>query len=446
MKVFKRKAYNELLEWKKLDGKYAMLIEGARRVGKSTLAEEFAKNEYESYILIDFSNPQVDLKIFDEIYDLDRFFMRLQADTKINLKRRKSLIIFDEVQLFPRARQAIKHLVKDNRYDYIETGSLISIRKNIKDILIPSEERKMQLNPLDYEEFLWAIGDNNFFGLLKEAYDRNKPIGDGTNNKLMKDFRLYMAIGGMPQAIEAYLNGCNFNEIDSVKKSIIDLYADDFMRIDRSGKISRMFNGIPSQLANNQKRFVISRATGKKKTYKDEELISELLNSKTVLACYNVSDPSISLSHTYQIDNFKLYLCDTGLFTTMLFNDSNNSNDDIYSKMLNDKLPANLGYLYENMVAQMLTASGYKLYYHTWNKKDSTHHYEVDFLIRKHNKIVPIEVKSGNIKTHKSIDEFCNKYSKYVGDRYLFSWRDITNFDMLKNIPLYLVPFVLQDK
>ena len=238
MKVFKRKAYQQLLDWKKLNGKYAILIEGARRVGKSTLAIEFAKNEYDSYILIDFSKPQIPLNIFDEIYDLNRFFLRLQTETGISLKKRKSVIIFDEVQLYPKARQAIKTLVADNRYDYIETGSLISIKKNIEGILLPSEEMKLEMYPMDYEEFLWAIEKNDTYDLYRQVLKSNKALGDSTNIKLMKDFRTYMAIGGMPQAVETYVDGGNFNDIDLAKRAILNLYYDDFMHIDPSGKVS----------------------------------------------------------------------------------------------------------------------------------------------------------------------------------------------------------------
>ena len=445
-KVFKRKAYNQLLEWKKLNGSYAVLIEGARRVGKSTLAKSFGENEYKSYILIDFSNPNIPLSTFDDLNNLDLFFLRLQAETNIKLYNRESLIIFDEVQLFPKARQAIKHLVKDGRYDYIETGSLISIRKNVKDILIPSEEMKVNMFPMDFEEFLWAINDEVTFDTIQNIYSNNRSLGDSINNKLMKTFRIYMAVGGMPQAVEAYADGKNFDDIDFVKRGIINLYENDFMKIDESGRIGKIFKSIPSQLASNSTRFVISRATNKKKSVKDGELFYELVNSKTVLPCFNVSDPSVSLSQTAMMDNFKLYLCDVGLFVTMMFTDSEKSNTDIYAKLLRDKLDANLGYLYENAMAQMLSSNGYELFYHTWNKKDSTHKYEIDFLIRENSKIIPIEVKSGSIKSHASIDEFSKKYSNKIGERYLFSGHDIDHDGMLKILPMYLAPLVFKSK
>ncbi|MCD7956217.1 MAG: AAA family ATPase [Lachnospiraceae bacterium] len=443
--MFKRKVYDQLLEWKKeWDGKYACLLEGARRVGKTTIAEEFARNEYESYILIDFSNCSREiLDIFDDISKLDRFFLRLQVETGVQLHERKSVIIFDEIQLFPKARQAIKHLVKDGRYDYIETGSLISIKKNVKDILIPSEEHKIHVYPMDYEEFLWATGGNP--NVLDMAYKSNMELGNAANRNAMKDFRIYMAVGGMPQAVERYIAANNFEAVDKVKREILDLYYDDLKKIDDSGRITDMYKSVPCQLAAKKKHYVISTATGKQKTRKDEERLFELIESGLVLPCYNVLNPTVSLSQTRDIDCFKLYLSDTGLFTTMLFNDSQNGIEDIYKKLLSDALPADLGYLYENAVAQAVKASGRDLYYHTWKKEGSTHSYEIDFLITSKNKIVPIEVKSSAVKSHKSIDNFAIKYSKHVGDRYLLSQKDVGKIGDLKLKPVYMILFLLKD-
>ena len=377
---FKRKAYNKLLEWKKLySDKYAVLLEGARRVGKSTIAENFAKNEYKSYILIDFSKVTDNiLDCFEDIGNLNIFFLRLQAETGITLYEHDSLIIFDEVQLFPKARQAIKHLVSDGRYSYLETGSLISIRKNVKDILIPSEEMKIQVYPMDYEEFCNAAGCS--YELLQQIFDCGTAIGQATNRKLMRDLRIYMAVGGMPQAVEAYINGENFSKIDMVKRQIISLYEEDFKKIDTSGRISAMYHSIPAQLSKDVKKYRITTAIGKKNNIKTEELLYELIDSKTVLPCYNSTDPRVSLTDTKDFDSYKLYLSDTGLFVTLMFIDRPVTENDIYAKMLSDKLPANLGYLYENLIAQMIAASGRELYYHTWEKNGSTHYYEVDFL------------------------------------------------------------------
>ena len=413
--MFKRKAYDDLRYWKdNLTPKYAALLEGARRVGKSTIAEEFAKENYRSYIKIDFSNITNELlKVFDDIADLNTFFLRLQVVTGITLHKRESIIIFDEIQRNPLTRQAIKHLVQDGRYDYIETGSLISIKKNVKDIVIPSEEYKIPVYPMDYEEFLWATG-NDTYGLLRELYFTDSPAGNGTNRKLMRDYRIYMAVGGMPQSVQAYVDGNDFAQIDKLKRMIIDLYIDDFKKIDASDLIGKMYKSIPSQLATQKKRYLISQATARKKTGKDIERLSDLLDSRTVIPCYNTLNPDVTLSQTVSNDTFKLYLADIGLFTTLIFGSAPKTGDNIYAKLLSDKLPADLGYLYENAVAQMIASTGRDLYYHTWDKPNSTHYYEVDFLLQDGIKISPFEVKSSARKNHESIDAFCKKYAKKV--------------------------------
>lgn len=441
---FKRKAYNKLLEWKKLySDKYAVLLEGARRVGKSTIAENFAKNEYKSYILIDFSKVTDNiLDCFEDIGNLNIFFLRLQAETGITLYEHDSLIIFDEVQLFPKARQAIKHLVSDGRYSYLETGSLISIRKNVKDILIPSEEMKIQVYPMDYEEFCNAAGCS--YELLQQIFDCGTAIGQATNRKLMRDLRIYMAVGGMPQAVEAYINGENFSKIDMVKRQIISLYEEDFKKIDTSGRISAMYHSIPAQLSKDVKKYRITTAIGKKSNIKMEELLYELIDSKTVLPCYNSTDPRVSLTDTKDFDSYKLYLSDTGLFVTLMFIDRPVTENDIYAKMLSDKLPANLGYLYENLIAQMIAASGRELYYHTWEKNGSTHYYEVDFLTSEGSKLNAFEIKSSGAGKHESIKEFCRKFSQNVNKAYLISQKDIGMEDNLMFKPFYLMPFLIK--
>ncbi len=442
--MYKRKVYEELKEWKKdWAGKYACLLEGARRVGKTTIAEEFARNEYESYILIDFSNTTSEmLDIFDDVSRLDRFFLRLQMETGVELYERKSVIIFDEIQLFPKARQAIKHLVKDGRYDYIETGSLISIKKNVKDILIPSEEHKIKVYPMDYEEFLWATGKSS--NVLAMAYKSEMELGNAINRSEMRDFRIYMAVGGMPQAVECYINTNNFEAVDKVKRGILELYYDDLKKIDASGRITDMYKSVPCQLAAKKKHYAITTAIGKQKTRKDEVRLFELIESGLVLPCYNVLNPSVSLSQTRDLNCFKLYLSDIGLFTTMLFNDSQNGIEDIYKKLLSDTLSADLGYLYENVVAQAIKASGRDLYYHTWKKEGSTHSFEVDFLITSKNKVIPIEVKSSSVRNHKSIDQFELKYPERVGERFLLSQKDVGKIGTLKLKPVYMVQFLLQ--
>ena len=444
--MFRRKVYEELLDWKNnYAPRYAALLEGARRVGKSTVAEEFAKVNYRSYIKIDFANITRELlDVFEDIADHRLFFLRLQTVTGVTLYPRESVIIFDEIQRQPLVRQAIKYLVADGTYDYIETGSLISIKKNVKDIVIPSEEHRIPVYPMDYEEFMWAVG-NDTYSVLRDLYKMGSEVGNGTNRKLMRDFRIYMAVGGMPQAVDAYVNGKNFTEIDKIKREIINLYIDDFKKIDSSGLIGKMYESIPSQLATNKKRYMISRATGKRKTKKDEERLADLLDSKTVIACYNTFNPGMTLAQTRDNDTFKLYLSDIGLFTTMIFKASPKTDESIYSKLLGDKLPADLGYLYENAVAQMITSTNRASYYHTWEKKNSTHYYEVDFLLQDKTKIVPLEVKSSATKKHESIDAFCKKYSKQVSQAVLLSQKDVGKDNNLKFVPIYMLPFILED-
>ncbi len=441
---FKRKVYSRLLEWKeKYSDKYAVLLEGARRVGKSTIAQSFGENEYDSYILIDFSKTTTNiLECFDDIANLNIFFLRLQAETGITLYEHKSLIIFDEVQLFPKARQAIKHLVADGRYSYLETGSLISIKKNVKDILIPSEEMKIPVYPMDYQEFCDATGGS--YELLKQIYDTGKAIGQTTNRKLMRDLRIYMAVGGMPQAVEAYIEGKNFSEIDMVKRQIISLYEEDFKKIDGSGRISALYHSIPAQLAKDSKKYRITTAIGQKNNSKSEELLYELIDSKTVLPCYNSTNPRVSLTDTKDFDSYKLYLSDTGLFITLMFIDRPVTENDVYAKLLSDKLPANLGYLYENLIAQMITAAGRELYYHTWEKDKSTHYYEVDFLISEGSKVNAFEIKSSGAGKHESIKQFYKKFSKNVNKIYLISQKDVGKEENLMLKPFYLMPFLIK--
>ena len=441
--IFKRKAYDKLLDWKKrYADQYAVLLEGARRVGKSTIAEHFAKNKYKSYILIDFSKSADSvIKCFADIGNLDMFFLRLQAETGITLYEHESLIIFDEVQLFPKARQAIKHLVRDGRYHYLETGSLISIKKNVKDILIPSEEMKIPVSPMDYEEFCGAVGYN--YLLLQQIYESGKAIGQATNRKLMRDFRLYMAVGGMPQAVDAYVRGGNFAEIDQVKRQIISLYEDDFRKLDPSGRISAMYHAVPAQLSKGAKKYRITTAISKRNNTKTEDFLYELIDSKTVLPCYNSTDPRVSLANTKDFDSYKLYLADTGLFITLMFIDRPAAENEIYKKLLSDKLPANLGYLYENAVAQIIHAAGRELYYHTWEKTGSTHYYEVDFLISDGSKISAFEVKSSGTGKHASIGEFAKKFSANISALYVLSQKDVGTEGLLQQKPVYLTPFLV---
>lgn len=439
---FKRKAYRKLVDWKNnYADNYAAILEGARRVGKSTIAKTFAEREYRSYILIDFSNASENIKsVFHDISDLNLFFLRLQAETGVTLYPHESLIVFDEVQLFPKARQAIKHLVLDGRYHYLETGSLISINKNVKDILIPSEEMRIPVFPMDYEEFCLATNIN--YDLIKTVYESKIKIGDVSNRTLMRQMRIYMAVGGMPQAVEAYIQGCDFQRIDVIKREIIRLYEEDFRKIDPSGKISMMYHSIPSQLSN--KQFRISTAIKKKKSAKAEVALYDLIDSKTVLSCYRLVDPGVDLSQGKDLFKRKLYLSDTGLFVTLMFIDRKAADNTIYAKLLSDKTNLNLGYLYENLVAQMIAASDRELFYYTWNKEGSTHDYEVDFIFSKNNKIYPVEVKSSGLGKHESILAFSEKYSRYVGASYLVCKKEKGKEQNLNVIPFYLLPLLLE--
>lgn len=428
--MFKRKIYDKLLAWKnECKGSRALLIEGARRVGKSTIVREFAKKEYKSYIFIDFSiAPQEIINLFNDITNLSYIFLKLQLQYNVSLFERESLIVFDEVQFCPTARQAIKHLVADGRYDYIETGSLISIKKNVKDILIPSEEKKINMYSLDYEEFLWAIGDNVTAKLLKEVFDKKISLGNLQHRNQMRKFRLYMLVGGMPQAINEYINTNNLKMVDDVKREIINLYSDDFYKIDNSGKVSSIYEAIPSELNRHSTGFKISSViTGSKESGLNK--IYELIQSKTVLPAYNK-------------DNFKLYLSDIGLLVTLMFKDREFTSNDIYLKLLSDKLNVNLGIFYENVIAQTLATNGHKLYYHTMYNEVQKRNYEVDFLISDGKKISPIEVKSSSYKAHKSLDIFCEKYSNRIKNRYVIYPKDLEVKDNVIYLPTYLAMFL----
>lgn len=441
-RIFKRKLYNRLLEWKQVqNGKSAILIEGARRVGKSTLIEQFAKNEYESYILIDFNEASDEVKaLFNNLMNKDFIFLQLQALYNVVLKERKSVIIFDEVQKCPPARQAIKYLVKDGRYDYIETGSLISIKKNTKDITIPSEEERVTLYPMDYEEFRWALGDEATVPLLRTFYEKHLPLDKAHRDK-MRDFRLYMLVGGMPQAVSAYIETNNFSMVDKAKRGIIKVYQEDFQKLDETGRLETLFMEIPSQLSQTNNRYKPFAVLGQIDDGKLLELLKDLEDSKTTLFSYHSNDPNVGMSLTKDISKFKIFCGDTGLFVTLAFWDKDHTENVIYQKLLNDKLSTNLGYVYENVIAQMLAASGNKLFYYTW-PKDETHNYEIDFLLSRGAKLHPLEVKSSGYKTHKSLDVFCQKYSHIVERRYLIYTKDLQKDEATFMIPVYMTPFL----
>lgn len=442
--MFKRKIYDQLLQWKDSSaGKTALLVEGPRRVGKSTVVEEFAKNEYESYILIDFYTASPETKsLFDDLSNLNYLFLQLQLTYQTSLKERKSCIIFDEVQLCPKARQAIKALVKDGRYDYIETGSLISIRKNVKDILIPSEEKKIHMYPMDYEEFRWALGDEVSVSMLRQVYEDKTPLGQAVNRKMLRDFRLYMLVGGMPQAVDKYINTNDFKEVDDVKRDILTLYEDDFRKIDPTGKLSTLFDAIPAQLMGNASRYKVSSVLSGNRAGDILEQIAELKDSGTVLVSYHANDPGPGMAQNKDLTRFKLFTADTGLFVTLAFKDKNFTENGIYLRLLSDKLQTNLGYLYENVVAQILATNGYELYYHTFLNEKSRHNYEVDFLIAEKNKISAIEVKSSGYKSHPSIDAFSKKFSSRISREILVYTKDYQKEGGLEYLPIIMTQFI----
>lgn len=442
--VFRRKIYDEIRDWKvNRSDKYALLIKGARRVGKSTIVEEFAKNEFKSYILIDFANTSKEIKaLFDDTYNLDFFFLQLQQLTGTRLYVNESAIIFDEVQLFPKARQAIKYLVADGRYKYIETGSLISIKKNTKDILIPSEEHKVSMYPLDFEEFLWAIDDEVTAETIKTLWAKRMPAGNVMHRNLMRAFRLYMLIGGMPQAIETYLEKNNLQAVDATKREIVDLYEEDFTKIDSSGLAGDIYDAIPASLSGNASRYVLSNAREGARSEQVRGLLPDMLSSYTVNIAYHANNPAVGMALEKDAGRYKLFTSDVGMFVTLAFKDKNYTENVIYNKLLSDKLEANLGYVYENAVAQMLIAKGNNLFYYTMESETSNHLYEIDFLLSAGNKICPIEVKSGNYRGHKSLDVFCDKFSSRIRDKYVVHTKDYKRENGIIYIPIYMVPFI----
>lgn len=437
--IFRRKLYDKMLEWKKdWGGKYALLVKGARRVGKSTLVEEFANKEYRSHILIDFSmaSKQID-EVFEDYKNLDYFFLQLQTIFNVKLYERESVIVFDEVQFKPRARQAIKHLVKDGRYDYIETGSLISIRKNVENILIPSEEMSLTLYPMDWEEFYWATGNNIAPEQIRQAFEMKRAMGEATHRKWMREMRLYMLVGGMPQAVSAYISNNNLQEVDRVKRQIVELYLTDFNKIDPSGSASKMFKHIPAQLSGNSSRFMVESALGEKKTSNTDTIVFEMNESMVVNLAHHANDPNVGLGLNGSLDTYKMFVADTGLFVTLAFWDKSFTENTVYKKLLSDKLEANLGYVYENLIAQMLRTSSNELYYYTFPTGNGNKNYEIDFLLSRGNKIVPIEIKSSGYRTHKSLDVFCEKYSSRIGDRILLYTKDYYHDGQTLCLPIY---------
>ena len=449
--LFRRKVYDKLLEWKELSaGGTAVLLEGARRIGKSTVVEDFAKREYDDYMILDFAKENKDVKnnFVDNMDDLDTFFRNLFLLKGRSLKGKKCVLIFDEVQLFPLARQAIKYLVADGRYDYIETGSLISIRKNVQDILIPSEEYRIKMYPMDFEEYLWAINDEVTYPAIRDAFERKKPLGDAIHRKIMNTFRSYMAIGGMPQAIDAYVKGKTFAQIDFVKRSILSLYEEDLAKYDSDNreKASVIYRTIPEQLENKNSHFKFS-LVDKNARYKNYvDAVSFISESMIGNECINVTKPDVALELYSDRSNFKLYMGDTGLLVTQIMKNSEDTDENLYKALIFNDLGINQGMILENMVAQMLRASGHELYFHEYlfvpEECEKEKKYEIDFLTVKKKKVCPIEVKSSGYKIHKSFDYLAKKYQLKMEDKYIIYTKDLKYEDGVTYIPIYMTPFI----
>ena len=449
----RRKIYDRLLQWKKKNnGRSALLVQGARRVGKSYIVEAFAKAEYQSYILIDFNI--VDMQVRDmflhDLNDLNTFFLKLTTLFNTKLYERQSLIILDEVQLFPRARSAIKYLVADGRYDYIETGSLISIRENVKDILIPSEEDHMNLYPMDFEEFLWANDNETMMELVWNCYENKKPLGQALHRKAMDLFRQYLIVGGMPQAVEAYISSHDFDEVDQVKRRILNLYRDD-IRKHAGGyemKVEAIYDELPSQLKNQNRHFKLSSLKDGARFDEYKDALFWLSDAMIVNNCYNSTEPSIGLNLNRDRTLLKCYMGDTGLLISHTFDENGIVSEEIYKKLLLDKLEVNMGMILENIVAQMLTVNGHKLYFYSNSSRDDAQsRMEIDFLITKskitnrHN-ISPLEVKSSKNYTLSSLKKFKAKYGEQLHIPYVLHTGDLKEEDGIIYLPLYMTPFL----
>ena len=442
--MLRRKIYDELVAWKKnSNGATAMMIDGARRVGKSYIAEEFAKAEYRSYILIDFGRAPKDvLDLFvNDSADLDIFFAKLAAFYSTVLYKRESLVIFDEVQQYPRARQLIKYLVADGRFDYLETGSLIRLKKNVQDIIIPSEEDHVEMFPLDFEEFLWAMGDEASYPFIRHCFETLTPLGQALHRKIMNDFRQYILVGGMPQSVLAYINGKNFEASDVVKRRILKLYRDDVAKFAAGyeDKVFAVFDNIPGQLSKKEKKYKLS-SLGEKARFRSYEDSFVWLNEAMIVnACFNATDPNVGLALSADNSTQKCYMADTGLLVTHTFKDGKFTDNELYKAILFDKLSINEGMLMENVVAQMLRCKRERLYF--YSRSDNLkreNHMEIDFVISEGKKVAPIEVKSGNYRSHASLDKFRRHFASVIGSSYILYTKDVMVKDSIIHLPLYM--------
>ena len=446
--MLKRKIYSDLIAWKnRSKGSTALLIDGARRVGKSFITKMFAENEYKSHIIVDFGNVSQDiLNLFiNDCSNLDLFFAKLSAFYSTTLYKRDSIIIFDEVQQFPRARQLVKYLVADGRYDYLETGSLIRLKKNVKDIIIPSEEDHIEMFPLDFEEFLWALGDTSTAPLLKQCFDTKTPLGQALHRKVMNDFRQYVLVGGMPQSVLAFLNEKNFEASDTVKRRILTLYRDDVSKFAEGyeDKVFAVFDNIPGQLSRKEKKYKLSSINkeARFRTYEDSFLW--LHEAMIVNTCFNTTDPNIGLALSADHTTQKCYMADTGLLVTQAFMNHTYTENELYRAILFDRLNINEGMIMENAVAQMLRRNGHKLYFYSRNDNlNRENHMEIDFLIAEGKKIAPVEVKSGSYTHHSSLDKFRKRFSGVIGNSYILYSKDILIKDGIIHLPFYMTMFL----
>lgn len=442
--MLKRKIYDELVNWKNCSkGKTSIMIDGARRVGKSYIAEQFAKSEYKSYILIDFGRATTDvLDLFiNESNDFDLFFAKLASFYSTKLYKRESLIIFDEVQQYPRARQLIKYLVQDGRYDYLETGSLIRLKKNVQDIIIPSEEDYIEMFPLDFEEFLWAMGDEETYPLIKYCFENKKPLGDALHRKIMNDFRQYILVGGMPQSVIAYMDNKDFYASDIAKRRILNLYREDVAKFAAGyeDKVFAVFDNIPSQLSKKEKKYKLS-SLGKQARFRTYEDSFIWLNEAMIVnACFNATDPHVGLALSADNATQKCYMADTGLLVTQTFRDKKYTDNNLYRAILFDKLNINEGMLIENVVAQMLRYNRHRLYFYSRaDNLNRENQMEIDFLITEGKKNAPIEVKSSNYHSHASLDKFSKRFSSVIGNSYILYPKDFMIKDNIIHLPLYM--------
>ena len=443
-----RKIYEQIKQWKnRSQGTSALLIEGARRVGKSYIAEIFAQNEYKSYILIDFSLPRPGtLACFEEdSYDLDIFFAKLSAIYGKQLFRRESLIIFDEVQLYPRARQLIKHLIADGRYDYLETGSLISLHKNVKDILIPSEEEPLEMFPMDFEEFLWAMGDTGTVPYLKLCFEKQKALGQALHRKVLNDFRKYILVGGMPQAVLKFREAQDFEAADRVKKQILALYRADIGKYagNYEQKVFNVFDNIPGQLTRKEKKYKLVSLSENARRRDYEDAFVWLSKSMMVNRCLNAADPTVGLSMSSDYTTQKIYMGDTGLLVSQAFYDNDFADNMLYKAILLDRLNINEGMLMENVVAQILRCRGHRLFFYSRvDAANRANYMEIDFLISNNKHIQPVEVKSSSYRKHSSLDKFINKFGSRLGEKYILYQKDIMIKDGIIHLPVYMAMFL----